>query len=346
MRLGFLLDYRQRHLSIDMDLIKQAETLGYDSVWLSEAWGNDVVSAGAWILAQTEKIRFGTAIMQIPARTPAMAAMTAITLDHLSGGRFILGLGVSGPQVSEGWYGEPYGKPLDKSREYIEIIREILRREGPLEFEGSHYQIPVKGEGTTGLGKPLKSILHGNPAQPIYSASFTPGGIRNAASLADGLIPIWMDPTRFDLFETQLNQGFESTGGQRSLDNFDICPFVFAGVFDDLDACRAPLREVFALYVGGMGSKTKNFYNDYVKRMGYESAAEQIQALYLAGEKGKAAAAVPDDLIDDLCLIGPEARVREQLSVWKEAAAKRHVDTMIIQAPDANTLRVIAEECL
>ncbi len=346
MRLGFLLDYRQRHISVDMDLVRQAEAFGYDSVWVSEAWGNDVVSIGAWILAQTEKIRFGTAIMQIPARAPTMAAMTAMTLDQLSGGRFILGLGVSGPQVAEGWYGQAYGKPLAKSREYIEIVRKVLAREAPLEHAGEHYDIPLLGEGSTGLGKPLKSILHGNPELPIYSASFTPGGIRSSAQIADGLIPIWMDPTRFDLFADDLERGFAATNGQRSLENFDICPFVFAGVFDDLEACRVPLRNVLALYVGGMGARDRNFYNDYVKRLGYEEAAVRIQDLYLDGRKDEAAAAVPDALIDDLCLIGPEARVRERLQVWKQAASQRQVDTMIIQAPDANTLRVIAEECL
>jgi F420-dependent oxidoreductase-like protein len=346
MKLGFLLDYRQRRLAIDINLIRSAEALGYDSVWLSEAWGNDVVSAGSWILAQTTRIRFGTAIMQIPARAPAMAAMTAISLDHLAPGRFILGLGASGPQVVEGWYGVPYQDPLGRTREYIEVVRKVIDRTGKLEVDGRHYQIPYHGIGSSGLGKPLKSILHGDPQLPIYAASFTPAGIRLAAEVADGIIPIWMDPARFDLFEEDLAAGFARPDARRSLADFAICPFVFSVMGDDLNECRRPLKEVLALYVGGMGSRERNFYKDYVVRLGYAEEANRIQHEYLSGRVEKAAELVPDELVDSLCLVGPQARIRERLQDWKRAASRRHVDTMIIQATDARTLEVIANECL
>ncbi|MDX1650555.1 MAG: LLM class flavin-dependent oxidoreductase, partial [Myxococcota bacterium] len=192
MKLGLQAATFGKRLQIDMDFIHRAESLGFDSAWTAEAYGNDAVTTATWVLAQTTRLKVGTAIMQMPARTPAMAAMTAMSLDHLSGGRFILGLGPSGPQVVEGWHGVPYGKPLTRTREYIAIIRTILAREEPLEFEGEHYTIPARGEGTTGLGKPLKSILHGNPELPIYTASISPAGLRTAGEVADGVFPLWM----------------------------------------------------------------------------------------------------------------------------------------------------------
>ena len=346
MKLGLLIDYRMKHLSIDMEPILEAERLGFDSVWLSEAWGADVVAPGSWILSQTSKIKFGTAIMQIPARAPACAAMTTMTLDQLSGGRFILGLGPSGPQVSEGWYGQAFGKPIEKTKEYISIIRQILAREQPAVHEGAHYQLPYQGPGASGLGKPLKSILHGRADQTIYSASFTPGGLRAAAEVADGVIPVWMNPDRFDLLEQDLNKGFAKTGGSRSLDNFDVCPFVFAAVGDDLDKCRLPIKQMLALYIGGMGARNKNFYNDYAKRLGYEEAAVNIQNLYLGGKQAEAVMAVPDQLVDDLNLVGPPERIRERLQAWKKAASARQVDTMIVNCADSTTMRVLAQECL
>jgi F420-dependent oxidoreductase-like protein len=342
MRLGLVAGYSGSQLSLDMDLITQAESLGFDSVWTSEAYGSDAVVPLTWIAARTHRIRLGTGILQMPARTPAMAAMTAMTLDALSGGRVILGLGPSGPQVVEGWHGVPYGKPLQRTREYVAIVRKILARKAPLEHEGEVYQIPYRGLDATGLGKPLKSILHGRPDMPIYTASIGPAGIACSAEIADGLIPVWMNPERFDLFEGPLEKGFAKAGGGKSLAAFDLAPMVTVLVGDDLDACRGPVKAMLALYIGGMGAKGKNFYNDYAKRLGYEQAAERIQDLYLSGDKGGAAAQVPDSLVDEIALVGPPERIRERLSVWKASP----VSTMIVGTVQPEALRLLAEHCL
>ena len=208
MKLGFLLGYSGKQIHIPIDLIKQAESMGYDSVWTAEAYGNDAVTSAAWVLAHTSKIRVGTAIMQMPARTPAMCAMTAMSLDQLSEGRFIVGLGASGPQVVEGWHGVPYGKPVTRTKEYIQIMRKIFEREGPVEFDGQMYQMPNQSEGTTGLGKPLKSILAATDI-PIYTASITPAGLRCAGEVADGVFPVWMDPNKFSVLGDPIEEGFE-----------------------------------------------------------------------------------------------------------------------------------------
>jgi F420-dependent oxidoreductase-like protein len=223
MKLGLLLG---TDLTLPIDRVLEAERLGFDSVWTSEAYGSDAVAPAAWVLARTTRIKVGTAIMQMPGRTPAMAAMTAMTLDALSGGRFILGIGPSGPQVVEGWHGVAYGKPLQRTREYVEIIRKILDRAEPLTYSGEHYQIPYHGPGATGLGKPLKSIMRGNPRMKIYTAAITPASIRNSAEIADGMFPIFMNPERFELFEPHLEAGFAKAGSTKSLANYDICPFV------------------------------------------------------------------------------------------------------------------------
>lgn len=346
MKCGLIAGYSPATMSIPMDLIKQAEGLGFSSVWTAEAWGSDAVSPAAWILAQTEKINVGTAIMQMPARTPASTAMTAMTLYALSGGRFILGLGPSGPQVVEGWHGVAYGRPLTRTREYISIIRKILERKERVTHEGYHYQMPFKGEGATGLGKPLKSILHGDPALQIYTASISPNGMKCAGEVSDGVFPVWMNPERFDLFEGSLNEGFAKAGGGKGLKDFSICPFVTTILGDDLEQCRMPVKHNMALYIGGMGARDKNFYNDYAKRMGYEEAAVEIQNLYLDGKKAEAAAAVPDALVDDVALVGPEDRIRDRLQAWKEAGAKRHVDTLLMGGSAPRALEILAEELL
>jgi len=329
-----------------MDLIKEAEALGFDSVWTAEAWGSDAVSPAAWILAQTTKIRVGTGIMQMPARAPSMTAMTAMTLQSLSGGRFILGLGPSGPQVVEGWYGVPYGRPLTRTREYIEIIRKVLAREEKLTHEGHHYQIPYRGDDATGLGKPLKSILHGDPSLQIYTASISPKGVECSAELADGVIPVWMNPERFDIFEDSLKRGFDKAGNGKSLSDFTIAPFVTTILGSNIDKCRAPVRAQLALYIGGMGARGKNFYNDYAKRLGYESEAVKIQDLYLDGKKGEAMAAVPDALIDDLALVGPKERIVDRLAAWREAGKNGHVGALLAGAGQPEVLRLLAEELL
>ncbi len=346
MRLGLIAGYSPAELTIPMDRILEAERLGYHSVWTAEAWGSDAVSPAAWILAKTEKIHVGTAIMQIPARTPACAAMTAQTLYALSGGRFILGLGPSGPQVIEGWHGVAYGRPLTRTREYVSIIRKILERKERVTHEGYHYQIPYAGSDATGLGKPLKSILHGDPSMRIYTASISPNGIACSAEVADGVFPVWMNPERFDLFEESLAEGFAKAGGGKTLEDFDIAPFVMAVMGDDLERCRGPVRGQLALYSGGMGAKDQNFYNDYAKRLGYEEAAAEIQDLYLSGKKADAMAAVPAELIDDVALVGPWERIRDRLGAWKEAGKKGHVRSMLIGGGDAELLRNLAEEIL
>ena len=346
MKLGFLLGYSGKEIHIPIDLIKQAESMGYDSVWTAEAYGNDAVTSASWVLAQTEKIRVGTAIMQMPARTPAMCAMTAMSLNQLSGGRFIVGLGASGPQVVEGWHGVPYGKPVTRTREYIQIMRKIMEREGPVEFDGQMYQLPNKGEGTTGLGKPLKSILSGCPDLPIYTASITPAGLRCAGEVADGVFPVWMDPNKYDVIGEYLQAGFDKAGGGKSLENFNVAPFVQVALNDDLDAAYDSMRPWLALYIGGMGAKGKNFYHDYATRLGYGEAADKIQDLYLSGKQAEACAEVPRELLDEVALVGSRDRIRDRLGMWKEAGKKGHVGTMLLGVHDPEVLELFAGEIL
>jgi F420-dependent oxidoreductase-like protein len=346
MKLGLISGYSPAKMSIDIDGILDAESLGYESVWTAEAWGSDAVSPAAWILALTSRIKVGTAIMQMPARTPAATAMTAMTLQSLSGGRFILGLGPSGPQVVEGWHGVAYGRPLTRTREYISIIRKILAREAPVEHDGFHYQMPYKGSDATGLGKPLKSILHGDPSMKIFTASIAPKGLKTSAELADGVFPVWMNPDRFDLFEQSLEDGFAKAGGGKSLKDFDVSPFVTVVMGDDLEKCRMPVKGMLALYIGGMGARDANFYNDYAKRLGYEADAVRIQDLYLDGKKGEAIAAVPDSLVDEVSLVGPRERIVDRLSAWKQAGEKRHVGTMLLAGANSEARRLLAETIL
>jgi F420-dependent oxidoreductase-like protein len=346
MKLGLVAGYSPATMSVPMDLIKEAESLGFSSVWTAEAWGSDAATPAAWILALTEKIHVGTAIMQMPGRTPAMTAMTAMTLYAMSGGRFILGLGPSGPQVVEGWHGVPYGRPLTRTKEYISIIRTILERKEKLEHQGFHYQIPYTGEGASGLGKPLKSILHGDPALKIYTASISPNGMKCAGEVSDGVFPVWMNPERYDIFEESLNEGFAAAGGGKSLDDFEIAPFCTVVLNDDLEKARMPVKGNLALYIGGMGARDKNFYNDYCKRLGYPDAAKEIQDLFLDGKKAEAAAAVPDQLVDDVALVGSADRIRDRLQAWKAAGEKRHVGSLLAGTGQPEALRVLAEEVL
>ena len=342
MRLGLTAGYSGAQLTVNIGLIQEAERLGFDSIWTAEAYGSDAVTPLAWIAAQTTRIRLGTAIMQMPARTPAMTAMTAMSLDSISGGRFILGLGPSGPQVVEGWHGVAYGKPLTRTREYVQIVRQILAREAPLEHKGEHYQIPFSGPRATGLGKPLKSILHGRKDLPIFTASIGPAGIACSAEVADGLIPVWMSPERFDLFEEPLAKGFAKAGGGKSLADFSIAPFVTVVMGDDLDKCRLPVKGMLSLYIGGMGARGKNFYTDYATRLGYEAEAKLIQDLYLDGKKGEALAAVPDRLVDEVALVGPADRIRDRVAAWKESP----VTDMLVGGGQPDALRVLAETVL
>ena len=346
MKLGFLLGYSGKHIHIPIDLIQQAESMGYDSVWTAEAYGNDAVTSAAWVLAQTSKIRVGTAIMQMPARTPAMCAMTAMSLDQLSGGRFIVGLGASGPQVVEGWHGVPYGKPVTRTKEYIQIMRKIFEREGPVEFDGQMYQMPNQSEGTTGLGKPLKSILAAATDIPIYTASITPAGLRCAGEVADGVFPVWMDPNKYSVLGDAIEQGFEKAGNGKGLKDFDVAPFVTVAMNDDLDAAFDALRPWLALYIGGMGAKNKNFYHEYATRLGYGDAADQIQDLDLSGKKSEAEALVPNELLDEVSLVGPRERIIERLGPWKEAGKRGEVGSMLLGVQDPVVLELLANEML
>ncbi len=346
MKLGIMMSHGPGTFQDKVALVQEAERLGFDSVWTSEAWGGDAVTPATWYLAQTSRIRVGTAIMQMPARTPALAAMTAMSLQEMSGGRFLMGIGPSGPQVIEGWHGVPFGKPLARTREYISIVRQILAREAPLEHAGEHYQIPNRGPGTSGLGKPLKTILHPDPKLSIYTGAFTPAGVRLAAEIADGVIPIFMNPERAEFFAEPLQSGFAKAGGGKGLDDFAVAPFCRVVVDDDLAAARDSLRDHFALYIGGMGARDKNFYNDHAAALGFADAAGEIQDHFLAGRRREAAAAVPDALIDEVALVGSAARIRDRLGAWKEAAATRRIDTLINVGPSMESIRLLAEAVL
>jgi F420-dependent oxidoreductase-like protein len=342
MRLGLNVGYSGSTLGIDLPLIQEADRLGFHSVWSAEAYGSDAVSTIAWVAGQTTRIGVGTAIMQIPARTPTLAATTALTLDQLSGGRFLLGLGVSGPQVVEGWHGVAFGKPLARTREYVEIVRAVWRREKPLDFKGTYYQIPYTGPDATGLGKPLKSILHARRDIPIYLAAIGPRNVALAAEIADGWLPIFFSPERMGVFRESLDAGFRAAGGGKSLDRFDIAPTVPIVLGADAARCREMVKPRLALYVGGMGARGKNFYNELVCRYGYEDAATRIQDLYLSGKKEDAAAAVPDALVDEIALCGPKERIKERLSRWTGCG----VTTMICGAGQQEAVRVMAELAL
>ena len=312
-------------------LVQEAERLGFDSVWVAEAWGTDAVSVLGWLSGRTERIKLGSAIMQIPGRTPANAAMTAATLDLLSGGRFLLGLGTSGPQVVEGWHGQPWGKPLGKTREYVEIVRAALRRE-VVAHEGEHYGIPYDGPGATGLGKPLKLMLRPLRAEiPIYLAALGPKNVALASEIADGWLPIFVAPERFDdAFGPSL---------AAAPPGFEIAATASVFVGDDVPALLDALRPHVALYVGGMGAKGRNFYNSLVRRYGWEEEAERIQELYLAGKQREAIAAVPDELVDAVSLVGPKERIAERLAAWRETP----VTTLVLGTMQPEALQTLAE---
>jgi F420-dependent oxidoreductase-like protein len=344
MKLGLNLGYAGRKLSLPLELVGEAEKLGFDSCWVSEAWGSDAVSTSAWILAKTQRIRVGTAILQLPARTPTMTAMTAMSLDHLSGGRFIVGLGPSGPQVVEGWYGASYAKPLTRLREYIEIMRLVFAREAPVTYDGYHYQLPYRGPDASGLAKPLKSILHSERRIPIYTASLQPKAVAMSAELTDGFFPIWINPERADVFEAPIAEGLAKAGKRR--DEFDMAPFVGLVMMDDVQKARDVMKPGLALYIGGMGARGKNFYNDYATRIGFGDAAKRIQDLYLDGKKDEAAAAVPDKLVDDVALVGPADRIKDRLQAWIAAGKAGQVGTMILGSGQPEALRLVAETVL
>jgi F420-dependent oxidoreductase-like protein len=346
MKLGILLRTAGAVPALDMDLVLEAERLGYESAWAGEAYGGDAVTPIAWMLARTTRIKGGTGIMQMPARTPTCAAMTAMSLQALSGGRFLCGIGPSGPQVVEGWHGQPFGKPLGRTREYVSIIRKIFARQGALTHSGEHYQIPYAGPGATGLGKPLKSIVHPKDDLKIYTASIGPAGLRVAAEVADGVLPFLMSPEKAGLIVDPLREGLAKAGGGKTLKDFDNAPYVRIRMGDDVAVCRDAIRPELALYIGGMGARDRNFYNDLVRRMGYEDAAARIQDLFLAGKREEAVAAVPDALIDETSLVGPKERIRDRLEAWESIAAGHEVGTLLLSGVTIDAARVVAEAVL
>lgn len=331
---------------VDMGLVWEAENLGFDTVWAGEAYGTDAVTPVAWVLARTSRIKAGTGIMQMPARTPACAAMTAMTLQALSGNRFVCGVGPSGPQVIEGWHGVPFGKPLTRTREYISIIRQIIAREAPLEHHGPHYDIPYTGPGGSGLAKPLRSIVRGDPNLPIYTAPNSPAGLRVSGEVADGALPYFMSPEKAHLMLDPIREGRAKAGKPADLSDFDLAPYVRVSMGDDLAKCRDELRPGLALYIGGMGARGRNFYNDLAKRLGYEASAAVIQDHYLAGRRNDAIAAVPDALIDEISLVGSKDRIVDRLQAWQELARRHELGSLVLSGANPESMRVIAEAAL
>ncbi len=341
LKLGFMIGYWGAGPPLNApELLAEAERLGYDSAWTAEAYGSDALTPLAWWGSQTSRIQLGTSIAQIAARTPTAMAMAAITMDHLTGGRFILGLGASGPQVVEGWYGQPYPKPLARTREYVEIIRKVLARDEPVSYAGEHYTLPYPGG--AGLGKPVKSITH--PLRkdlPIYLAAEGPKNVALSAEIADGWLAIYFSPRVDGFYRDALAEGFARSGALRSADDFEVAATVPVIIHDDVEEAAGFLRPVLALYIGGMGAREVNFHANVFGRMGYEAEAREIQDLYLQGKKEEAAALVPMSLIEETALIGPKEKIRDDLEAWRESC----VTTMLLYG-DANTLRTMAELCL
>ena len=318
MKLGLGLGHLgSTEINIPMDRILEAERLGFDTVWFAETWGHDAIVPMAWVASRTERIGLGTSIIQLHSRAPAVVANTMTTLDMLSGGRVrAVGIGLSGPQVVEGWHGAPFGNPTKRVAEYMQIMRKVWAREEPLTFDGDEYQLPYTGPGSTGLGKPLKTILH--PRQlPIYVGAIGPINVRNAAEFGDGWVSTRCPPQRMGVYEEYIDEGLRRAG--KSRDDFEIAASLQVIVTDDVQAGLDSMKENLALYVGGMGARNKNFHNAQVRRFGYEEAAERIQDLYLSGHKQEAAEAVPDELCDEIALVGPPDRIRERYRAWEDS---------------------------
>ncbi|WP_338898539.1 LLM class F420-dependent oxidoreductase [Streptomyces sp. TG1A-60] len=333
MRLGLALGYWGRGPSADhVPLAREAERLGYDSVWTAESWGSDAFTPLTWIAAHTSRIKLGTAIAQMAARSPTTTAMHALTLDHLSGGRALLGLGLSGPQVVEGWYGRPFPRsPLTATREYVDVVRQVLGREGPVELDGRFHRLPYDGPDGTGVGKALKSVTHPLRADlPVLLGAEGPKNIAQTTRIADGWLPLYWSPTRTDVYEASLAD---------APDGFLIAPMARAKVCDDVAEGLLPVKAVLGFYIGGMGHAKRNFHADLMARMGYEEEARRIQRLFLDGRREEAVLAVPDAFADEISLVGPRRRIAERLELWR----KGPVTDLLVLAPDPHTLRVLAE---
>ncbi|MER5644620.1 LLM class F420-dependent oxidoreductase [Streptosporangium sp. NPDC002524] len=331
LKLGLNLGYWQRNADDATELVQTAERLGYESVWTAEAYGSDAFTPLAWYGARTSRIKLGTSVVQISARTPAATAMTAMTLDHLTGGRLLLGIGASGPQVVEGWYGTPFPKPLARTREYVEIMRKVWRREEPVTSDGEHYPLPYPGGAN--LGKPLKLITRPLRAEiPLYLGAEGPKNVALAAEIADGWLPLFVFPEKIERMYGPSLAGADP--------GFDIAAMVMTVITDDVRAALDGVKMMLTLYIGGMGAKSRNFHADIVGRMGYAEAAEEIQALYLAGRREEAFNAIPDELADGISLVGPAGRIRERLQLWRDSP----VSNLLVMGPrDEASLKTVRD---
>jgi F420-dependent oxidoreductase-like protein len=340
MKLGLSIGYSKARLDLPVKLVQQAEELGYDAVWSAEAYGSDAVTPLAYLAALTSRIRLGTGIMQLAARTPANAAMCAGTVDALAGGgRFIAGLGVSGPQIVEGWYGQPWGRPYYRIKDYVAIMRKIFRREEPVTHQGREISLPYRGEGAAGVGKPLKSILHMNPDIPIFLATGNESTVKLTAEIADGWLPMGFVPGAMEEYRPWLEEGFRRAGNGKSFADFEIHASVHVEVADDVKAALARLKPEVALYVGGMGHRDKNFHKDQMIRRGFGEAAQRIQELYLAHRKEEAEAAVPDEWVDMKSLVGPPGRIKRRFRAWEDSGAT----SMTVRSRQPEAVAVMAE---
>ncbi|MCB1745544.1 MAG: LLM class F420-dependent oxidoreductase [Gammaproteobacteria bacterium] len=340
MKLALAIGYSGARMALPVARVQRAEALGYDSVWTAEAYGSDALSPLAYLAAVTQRIKLGSGVIQLAARTAANAAMTAGTIDAMGGGgRMLLGIGVSGPQIVEGWYGEPWGRPYYRLRDYVAIIRKIWARDAPVTHAGEEISLPYQGPGAAGLAKPLKSILHMNPAIPIYLGTGNAASVRLTAEIADGWLPLGFVPGSLPEYRPWLEEGFRRAGGGKSLAGFDIVANCHVQVAADVGAALAALKPEVALYVGGMGARGKNYHKDLMTRRGYGAAAERIQELFLAGRKDEAAAAVPDEWVDHKSLVGPKARIIERFRAWTDSGAT----TLAVRTQQDEAVEVIAE---
>jgi F420-dependent oxidoreductase-like protein len=322
------------------ELVAAAEDAGFDAIFTAEAWGSDAFTPLAWWGRETSRVRLGTSIVQMSGRTPTSIAMHALTLDHLTGGRVVLGMGVSGPQVVEGWYGQPFAKPLARTREVVDIIRQVLAREAPVTNAGPHYPLPYTGEGSVGLGKPLKPIVHPlRPDIPIWLGAEGPKNVAQTAEIADGWIPIFYTPKSAGMYQPWLDEGFARPGARRTRADFEIAATCHLEITDDKHRVIEAMKPYVSLYMGGMGAKEQNFHKQVFERMGYAELADEVQELYLSGEKDRATGLIPDELVDDLHIIGSESEVKERVAQWEETG----VTTLLLSLGSAEEVRRIAE---
>ena len=321
------------------ELVAAAEEAGFDTVFTAEAWGSDAFTPLAWWGRQTFRMRLGTSVVQLSARTPTACAMASLTLDHLSGGRHILGLGVSGPQVVEGWYGQRFPKPLARTREYVDIVRQVWAREAPVTSAGPHYPLPLAGEGTTGLGKALKPIVHPLRADiPIMLGAEGPKNVALSAEICDGWLPLFYSPRLAGMYNEWLDEGFARPGARCTREDFEICATAQVVITDDRPATMEMIKPFLALYMGGMGAEETNFHADVYRRMGYSEVVEDVTRLFRSGRKDEAAKVIPDELVDDAAIVGDVAYVREQIAVWEAAG----VTMMVIGARTPEQIRDVA----